>query len=163
MTEVEHVHDATTQPVTSSMVTVRLSDVQIHPEVEDSADPNETFSTRSASIISKTSSASSGSHNETMSMESVDWEGLEKTEKQERCEEGTDEVCRHILSGYTTMLTHTGNCITPRTTSSKRMLPSSTIPRLISGAGLGVVPGRRPCNNSRNSSTAHSASLFDTP
>ena len=93
MTQVQEVHEATEQPSTNSMVTVRLSDVQIHPEVEAQvADPNERFSTRSASIASKTSSSSTNSHNETMSMESVDWEGLEKTEEQERCEDGTDEV-----------------------------------------------------------------------
>ena len=91
MTEVHEILDA--QHPTNSMVTVRLSDVQIHPEVEvDMADPDNGFSTRSVSASSKTSSSSSNSHNETMSLESVDWDGLEKTEEQERCEDNTDEV-----------------------------------------------------------------------
>lgn len=77
------------------MVSIRLSDVEIHPgaedAVEDAVDPNQKFSTRSASIASKTSSSSSNGRDEVMSLESVDWEGLEK-EEQERCEDSTDEV-----------------------------------------------------------------------
>ena len=91
MTEVHELLDA--QHPTNSMVTVRLSDVQIHPEVKvDVADPDDRFSTRSVSATSEASSSSSNSHNEIMSMESVDWDGLEKTEEQERCEDNTDEV-----------------------------------------------------------------------
>lgn len=80
------------------MVSIRLSDVEIHPgaeiDLEDAADPNETFSDRSASVASRSSTASSNGHGEVMSIESVDWEVLEKTEEQERCEDSTDEVGR---------------------------------------------------------------------
>lgn len=101
MTEIQEVHDAPAPAATNSMVTVRLSDVQIHPEVEEMVDAKEASATRSASIVSKTSSSSSSnSHNETMSMESVDWEGLEKTEEQERCEDNTDEVCHVAKTHY---------------------------------------------------------------
>ena len=104
MAEVQEVQAEPAQPTTAhlatnSMVSIRLSDVEIHPGVEDpveeEVDPDETFSTRSPSIASKTSSSSSTGRDEVMSLESVDWEGLEKTEEQERCEDSTDEVSRY--------------------------------------------------------------------
>ena len=78
----------------SSMITVRLSDIPLQPDVdeelEQEASPQPSIrqsspsSTRSSRCSSRTSESS-------ISLISVDWEGLEKTEEQEK-DEATDEV-----------------------------------------------------------------------
>ncbi len=78
----------------SSMITVRLSDIQVHPDVDEElgqdASPQPSIhqsspsSTRSSRSSSRTSESS-------ISLISVDWEGLEKTEEQEK-DDATDEV-----------------------------------------------------------------------
>jgi hypothetical protein len=136
---------ATAHPATNSMVSIRLSDVEIHPGVEDAVDPNETFSTRSASIASETSSSSSNGRDEVMSLESVDWEGLEK-EEQERCEDSTDEVGQQYAFENTMADTYRPLHYSWRS-SSKQTQPSLTTPRPISRADLAAVPGLLPCNS----------------
>ncbi|KAK5204703.1 hypothetical protein LTR41_009559 [Exophiala xenobiotica] len=84
----------------SSMITVRLSDIQVHPdvdeEVEQDASPQPSIrqsspsSTRSSRSSSRTSESS-------ISLISVDWEGLEKTEEQEK-DEATDESTALLLA-----------------------------------------------------------------
>ncbi len=76
---------------TDSMVTVRLSDVQIHPIIEESPRNSKA---RTSSVSSRSSSASiaSDSGSTSPSNTSVNWEGLEKTEEQEARDQATDEV-----------------------------------------------------------------------
>jgi hypothetical protein len=130
MAEAEEVQteqaQTTAAHATNSMVSIRLSDVEIHPGVEDpveeEVDPNETLSTRSPSIASKTSSSSSTGRDEVMSLESVDWEGLEKTEEQERCEDNTDKVGRY-QDNEGPLLTDTGHCLTTGTARTSKCSP----------------------------------------
>jgi hypothetical protein len=79
---------------TDSMVTVRLSDAQIHP-VSDDAVRDSRRSRRSSSVNSHASSISarSSTRSSTPSNTTVDWEELEKTEEQEPRDRATDEVC----------------------------------------------------------------------
>jgi hypothetical protein len=80
---------------TSSMITVRLSDIQVHPDVGEDLEPgvSQVASLRQ-SIPSSTRSSRSSSQisDSSASIHSVDWEGLEKTEEQEAKDEETDEV-----------------------------------------------------------------------
>lgn len=162
MAEVQLSPATKAHPATNSMVSIRLSDVEIHPGVdgvEDAVDPNETFSARSASIASKTSSSSSDGRDEVMSIESVDWEGLEK-EEQERCEDSTDEVGKQCTPEDTIADTyrllhyslHSSNKPTQRL---------STIPRPISRADLEAAPDLLPCNSSRSLSMARRDNPYD--
>ena len=77
---------------TDSMVTVRLSDAQIHPVSNDSVRNSRR---RSSSTKSHSSSTSVGSstRSSTPSNTTVDWEELERTEEQEPRDQATDEVC----------------------------------------------------------------------
>jgi hypothetical protein len=163
MAEVQASPCIVAHPATNSMVSIRLSDVQIHPGVdivEDTVDPNETFSTRSASIATKTSSSSSNSRDEAMSLESVDWEGLEK-EEQERCEDSTDEVGEQYSRQHTIANIYRLPHYSLRSLN-RPMQPLSTIPRPISKADLAAVPDLPPCNSSRSLSVAHKDNLCDT-
>jgi hypothetical protein len=83
---------------TDSMVTVRLSDAQIHPVSNDSV-RNSRTRTRSSSANSHSSSISarSSTRSSTPSNTTVDWEELEKTEEQEPRDQATDEVCLKVL------------------------------------------------------------------
>lgn len=84
----------------SSMITVRLSDIPLQPDVdeelEQEASPQPSIrqsspsSTRSSRCSSRTSESS-------ISLISVDWEGLEKTEEQEK-DEATDESTALLLA-----------------------------------------------------------------
>jgi len=84
----------------SSMITVRLSDIQVHPDVDEElgqdASPQPSIhqsspsSTRSSRSSSRTSESS-------ISLISVDWEGLEKTEEQEK-DDATDESTALLLA-----------------------------------------------------------------
>lgn len=140
---------ATAHPATNSMVSIRLSDVEIHPGVEDvvedAVDPNKTFSSCSASITSKTSSSSSNDRDEAMSLELVDWEGLEK-EEQERCEDSKDEVGQQSAFENTMADTYRLLHYSWRS-SNKQTQPSLTTPRPISRADLAAVPDLLPCNS----------------
>lgn len=87
---------------TDSMITVRLSDAQLLAETEDA----EHFSEEGTSVLDRQDintsmeistsrpSSRSSSRSEPMSStsNSVDWEGLEKTEEQELKDDATDEV-----------------------------------------------------------------------
>ena len=81
---------------TDSMVTVRLSDAQLHPIVNDSVRNSKR---RSSSVDSQSSgvSARSSNRSSTPSNTTVDWEELEKTEEQEPRDQATDEVCGRSL------------------------------------------------------------------
>lgn len=74
------------------MVTVRLSDIQIHP-VGDESSRNSKGRSSSVSSLSSNASALSDGGSTSPSNISVDWEELEKTEEQEPRDEGTDDVC----------------------------------------------------------------------
>lgn len=75
-----------------SMVTVRLSDVELSPDhlraesENDVSLPDSTPSTRTTSFRSSRRSSTSSATN------SVDWEGLEKSEEQEFRDKSTDDV-----------------------------------------------------------------------
>lgn len=84
MSEVESL----SEPATQSMVTVRLSDELIHPE--QIGLPRSPSSR--GSRISRSTSSTSLSEQDTGSIDSVDWEGLEKSEEEEAKVDGTDEV-----------------------------------------------------------------------
>lgn len=84
-----------------SMITVRLSDAQLLsespseevPEVQTPTTVEHEFATRTVSPASRCSSrASSQSSRVSTTSNSVDWEGLEKSEEQEIKDEATDEV-----------------------------------------------------------------------
>ncbi|KIW10455.1 hypothetical protein PV08_11419 [Exophiala spinifera] len=85
----------------SSMITVRLSDIQSPPEldldaeVEASPQPSIRQSSPSSTRSSRSSSRTSES---SVSIRSVDWEGLEKTEEQEAKDEATDESTALLLA-----------------------------------------------------------------
>jgi hypothetical protein len=85
-----------TRQATNSMVTVRLSDVQIHPPLELNSETRE-------ERLSDDSSGSSGRSTATSDAltspedDSVDWEELEKTEEQEARDQGNDEVLLPIV------------------------------------------------------------------
>jgi hypothetical protein len=77
----------------SSMITVRLSDIQVHPDVDEEVeqDASPQPSIRQSSPSTRSSRSSSRTSESSISLISVDWEGLEKTEEQEK-DEATDEV-----------------------------------------------------------------------
>lgn len=88
---------------TDSMITVRLSDAQLHAEPVDmhaaaqdldKATPGQNSRTSIAtSSLSRPSSRSSSRSSQVSSTSnSVDWEGLERTEEQEVKDDATDEV-----------------------------------------------------------------------
>lgn len=87
---------------TDSMITVRLSDADLAAEPallegvvdnEDLACVEQTTHTSTVSSISRASSRpSSRSSQASSTSNSVDWEGLEKTEEQEVKDDATDEV-----------------------------------------------------------------------
>ena len=84
MSEVEVIVPAATQ----SMVTVRLSDVQMSPEMVDlprSPSPR-------SSVLTQSSHSSCISDQETSSIDSVNWETLDRTEEEEAKAGRTDEV-----------------------------------------------------------------------
>lgn len=79
----------------SSMITVRLSDIQAPPELDVDAEVEASpqLSVRQSSPSSTRSSRSSSrTSDSSVSINSVDWEGLEKTEEQESKDGATDEV-----------------------------------------------------------------------
>lgn len=91
-----------------SMITVRLSDAQLLTEPHISEEPSElqtptapenNFNNNVVSLGSRPSSrASSHSSRGSTTSDSVDWEGLEKTEEQEVKDDATDEVrCLHYV------------------------------------------------------------------
>ncbi|KAJ9616019.1 hypothetical protein H2204_014188 [Knufia peltigerae] len=85
----------------SSMITVRLSDIQTPPEldVDAEAQASPQPSVRQSSPSSTRSSRSSSRTSESsVSINSVDWEGLEKTEEQEHKDEATDESTALLLA-----------------------------------------------------------------
>lgn len=77
---------------TDSMVTVRLSDAQNSPDIEDNDDQptKETLVSRRQSLASQSSNGSETS--DRSSLVSVDWDELERTEEQEPRSENADEV-----------------------------------------------------------------------
>lgn len=85
-----------------SMITVRLSDVQLLAESPESEEPlalqtptalEHNFAATTGSTCSRPSSrASSRSSRVSSISNSVDWEGLEKSEEQEVKDDATDEV-----------------------------------------------------------------------
>lgn len=84
---------------TDSMVTVRLSDTQIHPISNDSV-RNSRRRSSSANSHSSSTSARSSTRSSTPSNTTVDWEELEKTEEQEPRDQATDEVCLRSPTNY---------------------------------------------------------------
>jgi hypothetical protein len=78
---------------TDSMVTVRLSDAQIHTIVNDSVRTSKKRRSSSVNSHSSNISARSSTRSSTPSNTTVDWEELEKTEEQEPRDQATDEVC----------------------------------------------------------------------
>ena len=96
MTEVDAPAEGDDQPEraplpTNSMITVRLSDVQIHPN-DGPSDAHDSSSPASSTASKRSSRSSASISDDSISLNSVDWEGLEKTEEQEPKDEGTDEV-----------------------------------------------------------------------
>jgi hypothetical protein len=88
---------------TDSMVTVRLSDAQIHPVSNDSV-RNSRRRSSSANSHSSSISAISSTRSSTPSNTTVDWEELEKTEEQEPRDQATDEVCLRSPTNYVTSI-----------------------------------------------------------
>jgi len=90
---------------TDSMITVRLSDVQLPTHSAALQDPAQELNaaaveqnsrTSVATSLTRTSSrASSSSSQDSSTSNSVDWEGLERTEEQELKDDATDEVSRY--------------------------------------------------------------------
>ena len=78
----------------SSMITVRLSEVQLEPIIEDNTGQDVTHdpSLQSNPSSPRSSRSSSQTTDSSSSIETVDWDELEKTEEQEPKDEGTDEV-----------------------------------------------------------------------
>lgn len=88
---------------TDSMITVRLSDAQlqaepamIHAAMQESNEHSRGQNSRTSLATSSGSTPSSRSSSRTSqastTSNSVDWEGLEKTEQQELKDDATDEV-----------------------------------------------------------------------
>lgn len=80
---------------TSSMVTVRLSDIPYDPDLDELRQPDaprESSIPRSSPPSTRSSRSSSQTSESSTSINSVNWEGLEKTEEQEPKDEVTDEV-----------------------------------------------------------------------
>ena len=80
--------------VSQSMVSIRLSDVELFPEMIDlprSPSPR-------SSILSRSSQATSISDTDTSSFRSVNWESLEKTEEEETKNVETDEATALLLA-----------------------------------------------------------------
>ena len=80
---------------TSSMITVRLSDIPVCPDDVEAADQDasqEASIPRSSPSSPRFSRSSSQTSDSSTSVNSVDWAGLEKTEEQEPKDEATDEV-----------------------------------------------------------------------
>lgn len=109
MTEKEEIRPENIPLPTDSMITVRLSDAQLLAEShtfetfleqQTPASPEPEISTIVTSPASRSSSrASSQSSRASATSNSVDWEGLEKTEEQEIKDDATDEVrfCYYCL------------------------------------------------------------------
>jgi hypothetical protein len=118
----------------SSMVSVRLSDIPFDPDLDiiSEREPSQVVSTpRSDGPSTRTSRASSQTSESSISMHSVNWEGLEKTEEQERKDEDTDEVrtCSTIM--WNNPLTSFRSQHYFWLDSRKKTLPLLSIPRLV--------------------------------
>ena len=122
---------------TDSMVTVRLSDAQIHPVSNDSVRNSRRRRSSSANSHSSSISTRSSTRSSTPSNTTVDWEELEKTEQQEPRDQATDEVC---LRSPTNCVTST-NADSPPPSSwlawNRRMLHWWETPNL----ALFLLPG----------------------
>lgn len=101
--EVDEVRPENIPLPTDSMITVRLSDAQLQPDLASIAHSTQdlnkatveqnSHSSIAASSTSRTSSRSSSRSSQASSISnSVDWEGLERTEEQELKDDATDEV-----------------------------------------------------------------------
>ena len=130
---------------TDSMVTVRLSDVQIYSEVGVA---DQSPRGRSASESSHTTGHSSSASEESMSpTASVDWAELEKTEKQEPKSEGADEVWQSIPWRRSVIdMSSQPPCFS--LVWSRKTLPLLGTPSLVSRnpPDLAVALVLRPCN-----------------
>ncbi|KAI1629209.1 rab-GTPase-TBC domain-containing protein [Exophiala viscosa] len=82
----------------SSMISVRLSDVQLQPETEELDASSRTSVRQSTSSSPRSSVSSSRTSASSISMNTVDWEGLEKTEEQEARDDATDESNALLLA-----------------------------------------------------------------
>lgn len=94
---------------TDSMVTVRLSDANLQAEPATFqasaqelnraiAEQNSRTSVATSSLSRTSSRSSSGSSQASSTSNSVDWEGLERTEEQEVKDDATDEVRRLAMT-----------------------------------------------------------------
>jgi len=101
--EVDQVRPENVPLPTDSMITVRLSDAQLQPELAHVSGATQdwnkatveqnSLTDTAASSTTRTSSRSSSRSSQASSISnSVDWEGLEKTEEQELKDDATDEV-----------------------------------------------------------------------
>jgi len=103
--EVDEIRPENIPLPTDSMITVRLSDAQLQPCLESISNSTQdlnratveqnSHTSMAASSTSRTSSRSSSRSSQASSISnSVDWEGLERTEEQELKDDATDEVRR---------------------------------------------------------------------
>ena len=106
--EIEEIRPENVPLPTDSMITVRLSDAQLEAEPVDiqltTQDINEAVveqnsrtSVATSSLSRPSSRSSSSSSQASSTSNSVDWEGLERTEEQEVKDDATDEVRRTLL------------------------------------------------------------------
>ncbi|KIX03424.1 uncharacterized protein Z518_06976 [Rhinocladiella mackenziei CBS 650.93] len=86
---------------TSSMITVRLSDIQVQADFDEEPEPDasqEASIPHSSSPSTRSSRSSSQTSVSSTSVNTVDWEGLEKTEEQEPKDDATDESTALLLA-----------------------------------------------------------------
>ena len=76
----------------SSMISVRLSDVQLQPATEEIDASSRTSVRQSTASSPRSSRSSSRTSASSISVNTVDWEGLGKAEEQEARDDATDEV-----------------------------------------------------------------------
>ncbi|KAK5077812.1 hypothetical protein LTR70_004393 [Exophiala xenobiotica] len=107
--EVDEVRPENIPLPTDSMITVRLSDAQLQPDLESISNSTQdlnkatveqnSHTSMAASSTSRTSSRSSSRSSQASSISnSVDWEGLERTEEQELKDDATDESTALLLA-----------------------------------------------------------------
>ncbi|KAK4943544.1 hypothetical protein LTR10_016838 [Elasticomyces elasticus] len=82
----------------SSMISVRLSEIQLQPEIEELDASSRTSVRQSTPSSPRSSRSSSRTSASSLSMNTVDWEGLEKTEEQEARDDATDESTALLLA-----------------------------------------------------------------
>ena len=135
----------------SSMVSVRLSDIPFDPELDiiDERDVLDASIRRSDPPSTRTSRSSSRTSESSISINSVNWEDLEKTEEQQARDDAKDEVglLGRQVSDTANQWYSQQRCYWRAWTRKMRPWPSIQKPALQHLKDLARILGRRPCTS----------------